>query len=220
MGSNVPDGRLNQIQWFEDRIAQWTAAPTAIGLTSAMVADFSTLLTDARNSFTATQTTRAIAKNATQDFYSKSDTMRTSGGELVNTIKTFAQATDDPTVYTTANVSPAKDTRTPAPAPIQPFDIKTSLNNDGSVQISFKGAGPTGTLYSVYSKPFGNPSFTFIGQADAEAKTFTDTTVTPGTQSVTYMVQAVRGGQVSPWSEQVTAQFGLGDGGVAMPLAA
>ncbi len=220
MGTNVPEGRLNQIQWFEDRIAQWTAAQADIGLTSAMVIDFTSLLTDARSAFTITQTTRAIAKNATQDFHTKSDVMRNSGGELVNTIKSFAEATDDPSVYTTANISPAKDTRSPLPAPIQPFDLKTSLNNDGSVQISFKGTGPTGTLYSVFSKPFGNPSFAFVGQADAESKSFTDSTVVPGVQSVTHMLQAVRGGQVSPWSEQVTTQFGVGADGEAISMAA
>lgn len=220
MGSNIPQGRLDQIQWFEDRIALWTTAPAAIGLTSAMVLDFSTQITDARDSFTITQTTRAISKNSTQDYYTKSDTMRSAGGDLVNTIKSFAEATGDETVYTLANISPPKDTRTPAPPPAQPFDVRTALNNDGSVEITFKGTGPVGTLYSVYAKPFGSATFTFLGQTDAESKSFTDSTITPGTQSVTYMVQAVRGDQISPWSEQVTTQFGIGDDGEALSIAA
>jgi hypothetical protein len=93
-----------------------------------------------------------------------------------------------------------------APPPAQPFDLATHLLNDGTIELKWKGTGPTGTRYFVHRKLAGESAFSVVG--DFSGKSFVDGGVPAGTASVTYFVVAKRGETASPASEPVFMLLG------------
>lgn len=210
MGRNLPESRLGKIQWFETRTPVWGAEadPTAIGLTSAQVAQITSLTVAARNAYTAAENARAASKVATESFHQAVDAMHAYGADLISAIKSYAETTNNPAVYDMAMVSPP-DPRGTANPPAQPYDGRSELLNDGSVRIWWKGSGPTGTHYLVRRKLDGENAFTLI--ADVGEKQFIDQTVPAGIAWVRYSVTAKRGEVQSPPGEQIVVQFGASD---------
>lgn len=141
--------------------------------------------------------------------------MRGFGGDLVKTIRAYAQTTNQPQVYTDAAI-PVPAPPSPAPPPGIPTDLVTTLLNNGAVQITWKAANaaPTrGTYFTIFRKLPGETAFTRLG--DSAKKHFTDTTIPAGTAWVSYMIQPKRPNYNGPYSEQITTQFG-GSGSLAV----
>jgi len=214
MGQNLPTSRLGKIEWFETRTPVWQNDPTAIGLDITRAADIFGLTTQARAAYSAAVDARASAKTATQAFYHAVDTLHATGSEDIALIKAFADASDDPgAVYAAAMVSPPAPP-SQAPPPAQPFDVTTTLRNDGTIEVKWKGTGPTGTRYFVHRRLAGEQAFTVVG--DFAGKSFVDGGVPAGTASVSYFVVAKRGETASSPSEQVTMPLGAGNDGEGM----
>ncbi|MCH9057528.1 MAG: hypothetical protein IIB55_02745, partial [Planctomycetes bacterium] len=53
--------------------------------------------------------------------------------------------------------------------------------------------------------------FTFVGQGDGSDKSFSDSTVPPGTTSATYIIQGVRGSRTGLQSQPIVVFFGTAD---------
>ena len=220
MGENMPGYNPDALTWLEGRIATWQADPAGIGLTSALVTTLATDVTTSRNAFTSVQTVRGESKNATEAFKVSGDGMRASASLLIATIKAFADASSDPQlVYDAANVSP-QDPRSPAPPPEQPANLEAVLQNNGTIELSWSGRGPTGTLYEVYRRLPTETTFDLLGNVDALTKSYNDAAIPAGTTFLTYQVRAVRGDQVSPFSTQFSIQFGSIDAAAEMGMAA
>jgi hypothetical protein len=221
----LPDSRLGQIQFFEDHIPVWSPTPSAIGLSALQVTTITNLTTAARNAFNAAQAARQASTNATTAYYEAVRQMRLFGGDLINSIKAFAEATSNPTVYTTAQIPP-NASPTPAPAPAAPKELTTQVENDGSITLKWKVTQPApgAEVYTVVLRQLnGTGAFTQIG--DTGEKTFNDAAVPPGTSRATYMLQAKRGGQSSPFGEPVICFLGVPqddaeEGGQGLQLAA
>ena len=81
------------------------------------------------------------------------------------------------------------------------------------------GKGPSGTVYHVYRKLFGETTFTQIGNVGSRIKEYNDATVPGAIASATYQVRAQHGEKFSAFSSQVTAQFGGTDGAAAAAAA-
>ena len=220
MGANMPAYNPDALTWLEGRIATWQADPAGIGLTSALVTTLATDVTNSRNAFTSVQTVRGESKNATEAFKVSGDGMRANASLLIATIKAFADASSDPQlVYDAANVSP-QDPRSPAPPPEQPANLEAVLQNNGTIELSWSGRGPTGTLYEVYRRLPTETTFDLLGNVGALAKSYNDAALPAGTTFATYQVRAVRGDQVSPFSTQFSIQFGSIDAAAEMGMAA
>ena len=221
MGNNLPSGHRLSLEWLEGHIAQWNTNFAAIGLTSAQVVDLAQDIANARGDFTGVQQIRDDSRASTQSWYSVSDTLHAKAADLITTIKSFAANNADPAaVYLAAGMTP-KDPPSPVAAPEQPGNLRATLNGTGSVTIAWDGRGPTGTVYNVSRRLPAETSFAIIGQGDGRDKTFTDDTVPGGTVSALYIVQAVRGGDVSPPSSAFNVLFSTGDAGAAeMSMAA
>ena len=225
MGDNMPGSNTPAQQWLEARIAAWAAGPAAIGLTSAQVTNLAADITDARDSFTSVQTIRGDSRNATASYDDKATAMRHNASPLIANIKNFAENQADPqVVYDAANVSP-KDPPSPAPAPSQPTNIRRVIEPDGAVTLSWDAIAPVGAIYNVTRRLATETGFTFVGQGDGSDKSFSDSTVPPGTTSATYIIQGVRGSKTGPQSQPIVVFFGTADaetGGaeVGMGLAA
>lgn len=206
----IPSKDLDAVQFFETHTPIWIANAAAIGVLPATLTAFDVLVKDARAAYDSQQAARAAAKNSTVAWHDAVAAMRGSGGDVIATIKAFAQTTGDPTVYTTAQIPPPAPP-SPAPPPGQPNNISVGLEPSGAVTLRWRStnAAPSaGTFFSVRRKLPGQAGFSLIGNTGG--KVFTDDTLTQGTTGATYIIRGHRGTLSGPESQQLTIQFGVG----------
>lgn len=226
--SVLPDSRIERIEWFENRLAQWLANATDIGLTAAQVTQLQGEITAARVAYNNAEQARNASKSATVAFYAGEEAMTADGRDLIKTIKAFAETTNDPNVYVLADVPPPAEPE-PKGAPGTPTDIRTTLNSIGQIELTWKAtdaAPSSGAYFTIERRLDGESSFTLRGSAGA--KTFTDNTIPLGTAQATYVITPHRGELVGTPSQQVTVQFGVSvptpgtenSGGSGLTLAA
>jgi hypothetical protein len=205
--SVLPESRRDQIIWFQNRLALWATHAAEIGLGDAQVSDLSGLVTAATTALEQAEIARDTARSRTADFHSATDVMRTTGAALIKTIKAFAAASEDSKVYTLANI-PEPASPTPAPPPEAPSAVFTTVNNDGSVTLKwmFKNNASSPVSFQIFRKIEGQTTYSLV--ASTALKSHTDTAITPGTPSISYMVRAIRGKSAGQDSEPVTVYFG------------
>jgi hypothetical protein len=208
MGTNLPSGRKQTLEWIEARIANWSANPAAIGLTSAAVTNLLNKAIATRTDFVSVESARVDARNATQDFYTSADDLHATAAPMVATIKSFAESSTTPgAVYAAAEVLPA-DPPSPIGPPAQPSINNASLDGNGFVTIDFSATGAAGTAWQVARQLSSESSYTIIGNADVRTKSFVDTSVPAGSASAMYQVTGIRGSIVGPASFGFEVKFG------------
>lgn len=221
MSNRWPPTRAAQLAWLETRIANWTSQSGDIGLNDDLVGELNSQVSAARMAYDAMVSARAAAIAATAAWRAASEPMAQTGGGAIKTIRAFAQVTGDPMVYAKAEINPPSGP-SPAPDPTMPLSLVTDLENQGAVLLTWKSTNPaahTGVSFTIYRKMHGETSYKVVG-ATGEKK-FVDVAVPAGTHWATYMVRAVRGGKMSPFSEPSTINFGnQGADGDALTLAA
>ncbi len=200
----LPDTRLAQIEFFESRITPWALNTAAIGLTAAQVASINALILAARAAYETMIAARNAAKAATAQFYADSDAMRTNGADLIKIIKAFASSTDDPNVFTIAQIPPPAEP-SPQPPPEIPADLQSALLNSGFVELTWRGSVSPGGTFTVW-RSINSGAFVQIGLTGS--KTFVDDTLPAGTPDATYYVKAHRGQLNSDDSEPIFVRFG------------
>ena len=206
----LPESRLDQVDFFETRISPWGLNAVAIGLTIAQTGAQSALTGAARNSHENMITARNAARAATAQFYADSDAMRANGADLIKIIKAFASSTDDPNVYTLAQI-PAPAAPTPLPPPEIPTDLQSALLNSGSVELTWRGSVSPGGNFTVWRSLTPTPGSGVLGFVQiglTGIKTFVDDTLPAGTPAATYFVKAHRGQFASDDSEPIFVRFG------------
>jgi hypothetical protein len=208
--TTIPKSREQQINFFEQHLAVWVNDPASIGVTSAAITELNGLTQAARSSFVTVQATRDAAKAATTGYYGATDAMREAGGDVINTIRAFADGADDPaSVYEAAQIPP-RAAPSPAPAPDAPTNITTTVYTTGEVELKWKVKQPRpgAEIFTVIYRRLNNAGpyaeFTSTGE-----KMFVDSTIPAGTQSVSYMLRTRRGDQVSVPSDAVTQHLGV-----------
>ncbi len=213
----VPDNRLGKIEFYEAHLSPWTTNAAAIGLTPASVTALSGLVTNARKAYNDHLAAQEAAKAATATFYEKVRLMHAgpgAGADMIQTIKTYAQTTNNPIVYTLAQI-PAPSQGGTTPPPGTPFDFTVGLLQDGSLELKWKCANPSGTVGTIYEvqRKVEGGAFAIIGASGV--KSFTDGTLPSGSAPVTYMVTAVRStARGNP--AQFIVNFGMGGGGLTI----
>ncbi|MFM9994894.1 MAG: hypothetical protein ACKVU4_03730 [Phycisphaerales bacterium] len=216
----VPDTRLQQLEFYEAHLPVWQDNAGAIGLTVAQLTALSTLITAARTSYDAQQPTRNAAKAATLAFYDDITAAHENGSNLIATIKTYASSTNNPGVYSTAQIPPPA-APTPAPPPVAPTDLVSVLNTDGSITLKWKGSLAQGAFFSVWravAPGTGGQFSTAVQIASLAEKSYLDTGV-PAAVQAQYTLRTHRGGQVSTPSEPTIVKIGQPtDGAEAMAL--
>ncbi len=213
MSSVVPSKDIDALAFFESHTIVWAVAPIGLGLTAAEVTGLDVLTKAARQALSDQTKAKNAAKAATTAWNNAVTAMRNSGGNLVKTIKAFAETTNNPTVFSMAQI-PMPAAPTPLPPPGQPTTFTVQLTGTGAVQITWKatnGAASTGAFFVVSRKLVGESVFTNVGNVGT--KKFTDSTITQGTTGATYIVQGFRGNQSGMPSEQLSVQFGVSAGG-------
>ncbi len=213
MSSVVPSKDLDAVQFFEDHLSGWSTNALAIGTSVSAISAFTTVVKAAHDAYTAQQKAQQAAKAATTPWHNNVRSMREIGGDLIKTIKAFADTTNNPNVYGIAEI-PMPMPPAPVPAPGQPGSFKVGLTGAGAVEISWKcnnGASSTGAFFVVTRKLMGESVFTTVGNVGK--KKFTDSTITQGVSGATYLVQGFRGALAGTISEQLSVQFGVSAGG-------
>lgn len=216
----VPDTRLGKIEFYEAHTlagGPWATNAAAIGLTPAAVTALGTLTTQARKAFNDAEAARQAAKTATQAFYDAVRAMHSNpgaGADMIELIKNKAQTTNNPGVYTLAQIPPPATPGT-TPPPGTPLDFTVGLLQNGALELKWKCNNPSGTqgtVYEVKRRDGGGSGATFGYVGSTGVKNFTDETVVSGTASVTYQVTAIRSTQRGN-PGQFTVNFGMGGGG-------
>lgn len=214
----VPDNRLGKIEFYEAHTGPWTTNAAAIGLTPASVTALSTATTNARKAYNDHLAAQEAARAATQAFYDKVRLMHSApgaGADMIQTIKTFAQTTNNPNVYVLAQIPPpAAGGATPPPG--TPFNFTVGLLQDGALELKWKcnnPSGTVGTIYEVKRQIGGGGAMTFVGATGV--KTFTDDSLPSNASPCTYQITAVRStARGNP--AQFTVNFGMGGGGLTI----
>lgn len=216
MGGNVPpQPKVQQISWFESRLTQWAATPTAFGTTAAAVTALTTLVTNARKAYNGAQTARDASKAATVGENTSVASMLLSGRAMVNSMKSFIEASGNTALWSQAMLDPPSPAGT-APDPTAPFALSAGLDSQGDVIVTWKASQPAGVSGVIYSVRRALDGGDYVLLDSVGGKTFTDQTVPVGTASVSYAVKAKRGSQMSDWSEALTVRFGRAGGGLSI----
>ena len=215
----LPGTRKTNLEFFEQHIATWQAAPpTAIGLTAAQLTAFAAVIGKARTAFNTAEGARIASKAATTDFYGQCDPMVATGRDLIRTIKAFAESSANPdAVYALAQIPPPAQG-----SPGQPPDVPTNLTADisaaGELTLHWDAttSGPsTGVFFIIARKNPGQAAFTtLVGTAE---KAFIAPGFTGCDGVVQYRIMAVRGSLSSDWGEVIAIDLGGGGQAAADP---
>jgi hypothetical protein len=210
----VPNTNIGKITFYEAHIPVWSATPTIIGLVAADCTALSALIGSARKEYDTQQAALYEARNATQRMKDAVRAMHALGSADIAKIKAFAEATNNPTVYTSA-VLPPPATPSPVGPPGTPFEFVVTLLQTGAINLRWKCSNPTGASGTVYevARRVGGDSVPFTLVGAIGVREFEDATIARGSSSVTYRVQAVRStSRGNP--AQFTVSFGVGGNGL------
>ncbi len=211
--SVVPTKDLDALQFFETHVPIWQAAPATIGLTAALVTSLDNAAKAARLQLSAQQAAKTAAKTATNTFHGGMTALRGVGGDLIKTIKAFADTTNNPNVYNLAQIPPPAAPSPPPPLEA-PEDFTADPAADGTISLKWKGSLRFSTFFSIFRRGPGEANFTQI--ATVAAKSFIDTAPPApkgpeqANRSVDYLVRAQRQTEIGPATPTVTVVYGAG----------
>ena len=210
-----PQPKVDQIVWFETHLPLWAAAPTAFGLTALQITALTTLVAAARKNYNDAQAARDASKAATTNETTAVASMLASGRAIVNIMKAFIENSHNAALWGQAGLEPDASGGT-APNPTAPYQLSAGLDSQGDVIVKWKASQPVGVSGVIYSVQRAIDGGAYALLDSVGGKTFTDETVPIGTQSVSYIIKAKRGNQMSDWSEALTVRFGRVGGGLTI----
>ncbi len=211
----VPIKDLEALDFFETRANGWLTNATALGIPNALASAIKANTVAARTAYTAQQSAIAAARAATLNWQSALQTLRSTGANGIASIKATADNAANPdAIYSLAQI-PAPTPPQPLPAPGTPTNLSCSILSTGALSLKWKmpSAQPGNTFYQITRRLPGEASFTIIGGSGN--KTFVDETLPLGTDSVQYIVTAIRGNVSGTPSNAFVVQFGVGGNFVA-----
>ncbi len=203
----IPRTIEKRIEFFEQHIEQWTANAEALGLSAEVIEQLGERLVAARSASDTANTLRQQAKNATTTQNTALDSLMELGSAVVATIRAKAKlAGHDPSIYSAANLSPAR-TPAPLPPPEPAQTITTALRNSGAIELAWEGTIAHGTCYTIWRQIGDSTPPVLLGAVGA--KSFLDETLPAGTPEATYFLRTHRGTATSDDSTHVTVRLGV-----------
>lgn len=217
----VPDRINERIEWFELRIAEWSAQPASIGLTAAQCTALQAAIEEARAAYDHALAARIAAKNATLGQATMVRNMSDLGADAIRYIRAFADSRPTPVqrdgVYKAASVPPPAPPQ-PAGPPVPPTGVVADPNADGTVTIKWRGSTANQTFFTIWRRVGNLSSWSQIGSV--ATKSFVDAGVPAGTPSVRYYIRAQRNDELSAPSEEAVVNFGVSGSSPGLALAA
>ena len=163
--STYPAKREEFLKWCEAHQDIFSSNAAAIGLTPAQATAFKNQTAALRAKTTSQTMAKDAAKAATQAVVETDGDMRELASDVVRSIRTFANNTNNDNVYNIAQI-PAPGSGGVVPPPGTPTDFKVELNSDGSITLRWKAQHPEGSdrvVYFVQRKLVGQTAFTLVG---------------------------------------------------------
>lgn len=211
--STYPAKREEFLKWCEAHQDIFSSNAAAIGLTPAQATAFKTQTAALRAKTTSQTMAKDAAKAATQAVVETDGDMRELASDVVRSIRTFANNTNNDNVYNIAQI-PAPGSGGVVPPPGTPTDFKVELNSDGSITLRWKAQHPEGSdrvVYFVQRKLVGQTAFTLVGGSGE--RSYQDNTLPIGVDGASYIVTAQRGSVQGVASRQLNVSFGSGGTG-------
>lgn len=213
-----PSRRDEFLNWCSAHDPVWTANAATIGMTTAQATAFNKAVEDLQEAVLDQEKAKQMQKAATVTTNNMEAILRTLASENVQRIRTFAESTNNQTVYTIAQV-PAVQPPSPVGPPGTPTNFTVGLDPQGAIVVKFKCVNPvsSGTTYLVRRKLPTQGSFAFFTVVGK--KTFTDDTLPSGIAQAEYSVQAQRGDSSGVASATLVVKFGTGGDGVSFTVS-
>lgn len=204
----VPRSRGGVIAFFATRLDKWTHRAGDLGLDPAQVQELAQAVERAQsareNNLTLQAAARAAAKEARRLEYK----LRRTGGRSIATIRAKAKRDEDPGLLVLAELPAPKRPR-PTPAPPAPTDVRSRVDNEGAIVLSWQATRPrphARAFTRVQRALNGSSRFTLIGTSGTNQ--YRDDTLPMGTRSAAYRLTPVRGDLVGPSAETVVVRLG------------
>lgn len=204
--------------WFENHWPLSQSSPEKYGLTAAQVTAIKNATTAARTAFNTAKAARQTAKNATTSQDEAVGSMNRVGRDGVNIIKAFIENSGDASLWGAAGIEPPSP-RGNAANPTAPTNLLAQIDSEGNRTVSWKASQTRGVDKVVYLVRRSIDGGEFALLDTVGEKSFTDETLSSGTRTVAYTVQAKRGNQRSPLSSSLNVRFGRGGAGVSAVIA-
>ena len=223
--SVLPNGKAELLAWTEAHLEHWTT-PAAIGLTAAQITAATAKYDQAIKDVASATLARENSRGATTTQNGSVADLRAQLAAMIRSIKTFADASSNPSaIYGQANIPMPSDPQS-LPAPGVASEVLVTLNPGGSITLSWSGensAASEGAVYTIARKLPGAATYTLVGVSpgsttQARRMAFTDPTVptSAAAQGVSYIITGQRGQQIGPSSTAITVQFGIGGAGATV----
>jgi hypothetical protein len=220
----IPNDDATFLDWSRVHADLWAGGqtPPVIGLDSAALLSFEEKTAAAEAAYAAMISARQASLDATALKNATFAALRAEASADLARIDAFATTTGDPTVYPKAGI-PAPKTPSERTAPPAPSDLRTTVDTDGSVTLTFKATTGGGATYLVQRQTTSieglESPYLFLGFADDDKK-FVDNAVPEGVKSVGYRVAArISTGPQSGWSVTRTVPFGSQNNGPVGSIA-
>lgn len=223
--SVLPRTNTELLQWTTDHLEAWTA-PAAIGLTAGQITALTAKYDDAVKGVSIASGAREASRGATTAQNGAIADLRDQLAAMIRSIKTFADASNNPpAVYGLAQI-PLPSPPQSLPAPGVASEVLVTLNPGGSITLSWSGefsAASDGAVYTIARKLPGASTYTLVGVSpgsttQSRRMTFTDPAVptSAAAQGVSYIITGQRGQQIGASSTAITVQFGVGGAGATV----
>lgn len=232
--SVLPDSTLEAIEFCEQHWPVWELDPAAVGLLPATILSIKAATVDARAKYELALAARQASKAATGTLHNYEDVMRGLTTIAIQTIRLYAESTNDPNVFDLAQIPPPA-APTAALPPTAPIQIRASIEPTGALTLAWK-AGPTPpspingqnydsstsrVVYTILRKINDQAAFAPVGTQNAARSgkrgttSWTDSTLPRGAENIQYTVVGQRTGVSIPglMSEVFSVVLGVGGGG-------
>jgi hypothetical protein len=223
--SVLPNGKTELLAWTEAHLEHWTT-PAAIGLTAGQITAATSMYDQAVKDMAAATLARENSRGATTTQNGSLRDLRAQLAAMIRSIKTFADASNNPpAVYGLANIPLPSEPQT-LPAPGVASEVLVTLNPGGSITLSWSGefsAASEGAVYTIARKLPGASTYTLVGVSpgsttQSRRMSYTDPSVptSAAAQGVSYIITGQRGQQIGASSTAITVQFGIGGAGATV----
>jgi hypothetical protein len=201
--TQIPSGRNELVDFYEKHYELWVDKALEIGLSVELAAAVKTAAEAAIAARNNAGLLRNSAKMGTTDYYEKADALRSIGGAAVATIRAFADATDNKTVYITAAISPPAPP-TPAGPPSPAVNFTADPRADGMINLKWKGTVAQNASFDIERCVDSGP---YVLLDNVRTKSFLDKAVPMNTNMIVYRIYGKRDG-VRSTPETATVLFG------------
>ncbi len=204
----VPRSRAGVIAFFGARLSKWTNLGPAIGLGFDEAQALADAIEDAKLASERNRALQSAARAAAREARRTEYHLRRVGGRAIASIKAKAGGDEDPAVLTLAELPATKDPR-PTPAPPMPTNVRTHIDNEGAIVISWDATRPrphARAFTRVRRMLDESGTFELIGTSGTSE--YRDSAVPMGTRSAAYRLTPVRGDLVGASAETVVVRLG------------